>query len=410
MNPPIENYVISDTTAPLSLFAKNGYYQVGNKIFNHKIYALQEATRTGFPVNWNFNDSVFNKFNWTTPQNVPILEMYRMRAQQLRIKYKWLICCWSGGADSTTILESFLDNNIHLDEVLVLWPISQSQGKYKAVFNTTNLNMMSEWDLTIEPAIRRLQKQYPKLLITIVDTLAELPKCEDSEDTVRISEKTSYATIQKYRALDQIMKKRFEDHSDVAMITGVNPVTPAIIDNVLAMTFNDTLTNPTSKSDVTLEGWTRNVEFFYWSPDLPELIREQAHIVLKYINQFPKTRALLPRYTMKNGQTILPVHRPDSEDLRQFLKGLLYPNYPLTTFQVRKATNFHTSNEWEAWFFTNPHAEEFLIPWRSCLASHDRLIKEEFKTRVNGEIVSYKVLSSKWHYVGKLIQVENNLG
>lgn len=38
-------YSVVDTIAPFEHFAKNGYYTVGNKIFNHKIHALQEATR-----------------------------------------------------------------------------------------------------------------------------------------------------------------------------------------------------------------------------------------------------------------------------------------------------------------------------------------------------------------------------
>ena len=132
---------IIDTTAPLNHFAKNGYYTVGNKIFNHNIYAYQEATKTNSDVNWHFNDEVFLKQDWKTPIQIPLLELYRMRAEQLRQKYDYLILCWSGGGDSTTMLESFLDNNIHLDEVVLLWPLKQTKGRYTVTANNDSTNM-----------------------------------------------------------------------------------------------------------------------------------------------------------------------------------------------------------------------------------------------------------------------------
>jgi hypothetical protein len=107
--------VVADTAASLSFFAKNGYYQVGQRAFNHKVYAMQEATRTGQDVSWNFNRSIYDKVNWMQTNGRTLDDLYRDRAWQLRQKYKWLCLAWSGGGDSTTVLHSFLLNNIHLD-------------------------------------------------------------------------------------------------------------------------------------------------------------------------------------------------------------------------------------------------------------------------------------------------------
>ena len=218
------NYIIADTSAPISLFGKNGYYEVGNKIFNYKIHALQEASRTGTPVHWNFNDEVYNNFDWTKRLNISLLEMYRLRAQQLRQKYKWLVVCWSGGGDSTTMLESFLDNGIHIDELLILWPVSKSVGKYQPSLDTSNSNFMSEWDFSIKPRLDKLRAQYPKLNITIRDTFEDPPRDEYRDDTVLIVEKHSYGTIQKWRELDYVLKERVEQHDSVAAVLAVSPV------------------------------------------------------------------------------------------------------------------------------------------------------------------------------------------
>ena len=291
-------HTIVDTSAPLSLIAPNGYYEVGNKIFNYKIHALQEGSRTGLPVHWNFNDEVFNNFNWTKRLNIPLLELYRMRAQQIRQKYKWISLLWSGGADSTAMMESFLDNNIHLDEVVVLWPTSMSAGKYTPKWDRSRFNMMSEWDLTIKPGIERLQAKYPKLQITVVDTFEKPPTDEDREDTAIIVEKHSYGTIQKYRALDALLKQRVEKYDSVGTVVGSSPVELRILNNrFLATFFSDIAAYPASKTDITLDGWVRNMEFFYWSPEFPELIAKQAHVILDHINLVPKSRIFINQFS-----------------------------------------------------------------------------------------------------------------
>lgn len=398
------NYTIADTVAPISLFGKNGYYVVGNKIFNYKIHALQEASRTGLPVHWNFNDEVFNNFDWAKRLNVSLLEMYRLRAQQLRQKYKWLVVCWSGGGDSTTMLESFLDNNIHIDELLILWPVSKSVGKYQPSLDTNNSNFMSEWDYSIRPRLDKLRAQYPKLNITIRDTFEDPPLDEDREDTMLIVEKHSYGTIQKWRELDYVLKERVEKHDSVAAILGVSPVEVAILHNtVLAVYFNESPAYPGSKSDITLEGWPRNIEFFYWTPDMPELIREQAHAVLDRINVSPQTRSLLHQYKINSAGILEKWYEPDPEIVRQFKKSVLYPNYPLDTFQARKQDDTHDRASWENWFHTNPHAEEFLAPWESAVKAQQRMIKDDFFVKKNGKIVSYKPFHTKFKIVGKLV-------
>jgi len=45
--------------------------------------------------------------------------LYALRARQLREKYDYLVLYFSGGADSTNILKTFIDNNIFLDEIVM---------------------------------------------------------------------------------------------------------------------------------------------------------------------------------------------------------------------------------------------------------------------------------------------------
>ena len=74
--------------------------------------------KTGIHPHWDFNESVFSSYDWTVEPNESIADLYRQRAQQLRDKYDYIVLMFSGGADSTTVLRSFLDNDIKLDEAV----------------------------------------------------------------------------------------------------------------------------------------------------------------------------------------------------------------------------------------------------------------------------------------------------
>lgn len=398
------SYTVADTTAPLEYFAKNGYYKIGKKVFNHKMLAMQEATRTRLPITWHFNDEVYNQVKWSRRDNISLNELYRIRAQQLRNQYQYLVLCWSAGADSDTILNSFLDNNIKLDEIILLWPVSKTQGKYKPKLDNNPYNMVSEWDFTIKPRIDYLKKHYPDLKITICDLLADTPAEEFADDTVMIIEKHNYFSIQKYRTLDTVLRERVDQYQDVATIVGVAPVEPFILDKHLAIQFNDAIANSTPRSDYTLQGWGRNIEFFYWSPALPELVKEQAHVVLDHVNLFPESRKYLTNINMGKDRVLKYSNVEDREMHRQLKKSLIYPNY--NQFQVIKSPSAYDRMESAAWFEANPHAEPFLASWRSAIASHRKLIDPSFFLTTNNQITGYRLFASKFHIIGKLTDVQ----
>jgi hypothetical protein len=94
-----------------------GYYEVGDKIYFNKIEAVRAASQTKQQLVWHFHDDVFGKFDWSIRPQGTLRDLYRERAQQIRDKYDYIIIYFSGGADSWTVLNSFLANGIHVDEV-----------------------------------------------------------------------------------------------------------------------------------------------------------------------------------------------------------------------------------------------------------------------------------------------------
>jgi hypothetical protein len=101
-------------THPYSL----GYWVCGQHIFHSKHLAAIHASQTNQSYQYIFNDSFLETANWQLEPVESIQSLYTRRAIQLREKYDHLILFYSGGADSKNILRTFLDNNIQLDEVV----------------------------------------------------------------------------------------------------------------------------------------------------------------------------------------------------------------------------------------------------------------------------------------------------
>lgn len=395
---------VADTTAPLSFFSPHGYYIVGDKIFAHKLHALQEATRTQTEPTWVFNDREFGSLDWKQSSNVPLHELYKIRAQQIRDKYDYLILNFSGGADSSNILLTFLENNIRLDEVVVHWPRKFSESKYTPNLATTADNLVSEWDYTITPRLEWLRQHYPNLKITLLDFSDDLLKEEYFDDTAVLMEKHNYAGIKRARAYDRMLVDRIDRFRNVGYILGASPVEVSAIDNVLAAWFIDYATTPGPKRDYMIGGHPRNCEFFYWTPDLPEIPREQAHAMLRHFQLNPALTAMLPNFKMSPNNHLILVSGGNPELLRAIRKDIIYPGRNHQYFQADKAPKTHSANEMYAWFYTTEQSKYVTSSWRSAITSQQSLIDPKYFLYHDGVFSSYKHFTSKIYTVGRLNQ------
>lgn len=77
------------------------------------------------PCQFYFHDKEFSKIDWVIEPKESLQELYKQKAEQLRQKYDYLILAYSGGHDSSNILETFYYNNIHIDEIVLVGAFSQ---------------------------------------------------------------------------------------------------------------------------------------------------------------------------------------------------------------------------------------------------------------------------------------------
>ena len=93
-------------------------------MFFNKIECLQYASKIkNYKVSYHLFDSAYEALDWTAEPKSSLDELYKLRAWQIRDKYKYVVLAFSGGADSSNVLDTFIENNIPLDEIVTYYPI-----------------------------------------------------------------------------------------------------------------------------------------------------------------------------------------------------------------------------------------------------------------------------------------------
>ena len=104
------------------------YYSSNGLVFQSKVKALEYQIKTGNEICYYYFDHIYSKLDWTTEPSNTLDFYYREQAQRLREKYDYLILAYSGGYDSTNILETFHFNNIRLDKIVIVGAFGQDSG------------------------------------------------------------------------------------------------------------------------------------------------------------------------------------------------------------------------------------------------------------------------------------------
>jgi hypothetical protein len=135
------------------------YYDGARNLYNnrHDLLASEFSTLKRF----YYYDKEFSQVNWTKEPVEDLWTLYSMRAQQIRDDFDYVILCYSGGVDSTTILEAFYYNNIYIDEILLVGAFSQDK------FQGDDTNHNADLYYNVHPTLRSMN--LPNTKITVKD-------------------------------------------------------------------------------------------------------------------------------------------------------------------------------------------------------------------------------------------------
>lgn len=139
------------------------YYIVnGNRYYN--IYLAQyESYKSGAPVQFYCNTAEYDKLDWTQEPQESMEVLMDRHALHLRNKYERLIFFWSGGTDSQTMLDVFVRNQIHIDEIVCIgnetlsyMPMSHGEWLQHHYWDkSTTITLIDKLDLTLRAQVIR---------------------------------------------------------------------------------------------------------------------------------------------------------------------------------------------------------------------------------------------------------------
>lgn len=104
------------------------YYTLDGVTFTSKVHALKHVKGDWTKLRYYYHDLEYSKVDWTVEPIESLDNLYLQQAQRIRDNYDYVALCYSGGYDSTNILETFVFNNIKLDKIVIVGALSQDSS------------------------------------------------------------------------------------------------------------------------------------------------------------------------------------------------------------------------------------------------------------------------------------------
>lgn len=334
-----------------------GFYTVGQARTYSKYEAFQLSQSLGIPVQWNFNDQVYSGLDWTDPGPHSLNELYRMRAEQLRERYDYLILAYSGGADSHNVLMSFVKNNIHLDEIM---HITELEGD-KDPMSFANAEVTRVAYPTAKEIIDTHGLKTRHRVIDLSDIILNLWKWVSDEEWKHFLRFHFYPinlargfirekTPDYQRLTDQGLKIGIIWGADKPNLVGLRHSSTGVMAWAVAFSDrNDGMVNGRQASMAQV--WGQD-EYFYWAPDAPNIVKVQAHVLVSYMKQ-----SLRDTTSWQSGREITDAGCCVQSGQWVYLKkdtahALIYPYWNPLTFSVGKPTSLVFGDR-DRWLFAD---------------------------------------------------------
>ena len=359
----------------------HGYYTVGNQIYLNKTEAIYKSTETKQLAKWNFHEDVYGKIDWTIRPQGNLRDLYRERAQQIRDRYDYVVVHFSGGMDSWTVLNSFLSNGIHVDEVFTRWARDERKYKDPDPNNKDESNLGSEFEYAVVPVLEHIQKNFPKTNI-VIDDFSDSLQGELTEDLFFASNHyQSMPTFFRFNRKSEQELEQERKNKTVGVVYGYDKIRCTSINGDLYAYFSDciggTHLNP-----------TRNVELFYWTREMPEIAVLQAHSVKDFVKE----------HTGFTDARVNPEKKLKYVDYREIYQRSCYPDYNLDTFQVGKALG---SLVWKSDAWIAQYNPEYYKSWRWVTDQFFKTIDNQYLAKRNGMTVGLNLFNSPLYLIEK---------
>ena len=376
---------------------KFGFYQVGDFRTYSKFEAIEQHTKTNKKLQWNFNDTIYRSYKWDQEPKESLSELYRQRAQQIREQYDYVVLWFSGGADSTNILNAFIDNNIKLDEVA-------SYVNYEATGDRFN-HLNAEIYHVAAPVVNVAREKQPWLQHTVIDLAALTIEyfADTSAKFDWIYQVNGYVNPNAAARRDIKLKiphwsKMFNAGKRVGFIYGIDKPRVTGLNGNYYFRFIDMLDVAVSAECQMLNrDWEFN-ELFYWTPENPKIVIKQAHAIKKYLKAVTKASPFIVSDSNQSGTVSVVIDKKMHWLTLPGLHTLIYPGWTQALYQEKPYSLTFTARD--TWFFNLPDSDPAKYAWRVGLEHRWNATPDSLKKDVSTMVHGYKHISSPLYYLG----------
>ena len=318
-----------------------GHYTVGSDptpLYNLTLALEKNLHSPTNYVKFHFHDEVFKAAQPTVEPSESLLELYCQRVKQLREKYDYLVLFYSGGADSHNILKCFEHTDTKLDEI-----ISFVDSSYKS----KDSKISSEVYKVAIPEVEAYKDLYPDCKFTLIEIREIQEKLfRDTSFKFDLYQDAVYHivpfSVMHFYALHYV--DRFRDLHDqgkkVGVIQGIDKVKLEHSQGKWAFRFNDFSSHFGHKHY--FRDFATYDEFFYWTPDLPQITIKQAHVTARYMDYLDSVSAETP---YRNNQHSNVIRRKSGTKTNwEYANHIIYPFWQQGTFSTGKTFESFISN------------------------------------------------------------------
>ena len=258
----------------------------------------------------------------------------------------------SGGADSTNVVWSFLNNGIHVDEVVASAPMSGLRNWQNNTSDISASNTMSETVHAQLPLLNEIKSQHPSVKISINDYFENIINFKTDEWLFRCGEWIHPSGVARYN-LEQLTHLRdlADSGKTIGIVYGIDkPIVVFDSSQNVKVRISDLAVNVQRQA---FEKKYPNVEnvLFYWTPSLPQMLVKQTHQLLKWLAlpENKNTKNLVYDQS-KHSPMYFAQNRIRHSFYERAIVPCIYPGTYRPIFQGAKPTRMFLG-EHDDWFY-----------------------------------------------------------
>lgn len=238
------------------------------KKFFSKIEAIKESSLTNQPINFN-TPTTYDSFLWFQEPTQSWENILKERALEIRQNSKYINILFSGGCDSTKVIETFVKNNVPIDEITCLRIMPPNNTDFDADYEVNSVAI---------PYLKKIKKHITKTKISMFDlTFNDYKSYYNNQYWIE----KGYSTPNElhFRMTHQAMNTFFKihDNSNSTILLGRDKPTLFYKNKKWYSYFLDVDIEP--RTEITLS----NCVYFY--ADSPKVHAKQSHMLKQYLEK-----------------------------------------------------------------------------------------------------------------------------